>query len=413
MPIEIDSDEVACWLEQFTPSDQSSAQELLSQITFVSADMFLNDMTSTLQGIQRKLGSPVALFAEREIASRGNTPPPLYKFQRSGVRRSDGAGSIPFRTSKEKKETGSEGIVANLITGLARSNRDLFLDHPSMNQIREKKPRHFILVADFIGSGKRAYRYLEAAWRTPSIVSWMSYGLVRFLVVTYSATEEGEELLQSHRCSPSVNSIFGCPRLSLLPTNQRNELVKLCEKYSPPPSASFTALGYHNTGSLISFAHGMPNNAPLVLHVKSKEWEPIFRSRSTRNVTITDGRTAKEKIESMAFNFADKRFIESICVSNSDLKKYSNILVLVALKRPPRSVRIVSARTGLPIKAVYSIIFRAKNEQLLTEDLRLTDAGHREIGHFRRKKRYISTLAQGDDSYYYPTMLRSPIDAFR
>lgn len=414
MTIDLNTPKIEKWLEQFNPADKPSALGLLESIVFVTADHLQQGLTQLLHEVAEGDSSPIALFAERHLPGRKGIPFPLYKHKRRKVRRAVGAGPRPVVSEHNYAHaTGSEGLIATLITGVKRDRRDKFLDHPSPDEVRKRKPRRFIIVTDFIGSGNRVRRYLEAAWRTPSIVSWASYRKVRFEVVAYSGTATGIKHVEKHSFRPTVHVVIGCPSLLHLSGPIRDRLVKLCKDYCPTkPKGEMTELGYGNTGALLVFAHGAPNNTPLILHSSAPKWSPLFRSRSTVNLYSSEAEKAEDRIDKTLLNLGEIQLSKVSALRRTDPSTRQTILVLAALKRRPRSLNDASARTGLPLKVVASTVRRAKHAGFLTEELRLTDAAFNEFAYLR-KLTPPRKIDEGDDTDYYPSMLRPPVKAFR
>ena len=417
MLIDLNTPIAGTWLLQFKPADQSSALELLESVDFVTANQFQQGLTQLLLEVAEEDSLPVALFTEREMPrQQDGAPVPLYEHKQGSVRRAVGAGPKPVvYDNPDSHETGSEGLIANIITGIRKHcERGKILDHPSPDEVRKRRPRRFVIVTDIIGSGNRVREYLEAAWRTPSIVSWASYRLVRFEVVAYSGTEPGIEHVKNHSSHPAVHIVKGCPTISLLPSLNRGRLIKLCEDYCPrEPRKEMTALGYKDTGALLVFAHGAPNNTPLLLHAASKRWHPLFRARSTINVYTGEPEQPEDWTDRTLLYLGETQLSKAGTLQHVDPPTQETILVLAALKRRPRNMRVASARTGLSLKVVYAAISRAMSAGFLTDDLRLTDAAYRELSYLRKSNKTMQEIDEGNNSYYYPSMLRPPIEAFR
>src|SRR5687768_11063137 len=210
-----ETDDAIKWLRQFAVPDQSTMLALLDAIVLVSRDEFFERLRQRVLSAAAGVDGIVGLYAEREIRKRHGVPNRLFgeKFIRK-VRRAVGPGPKPVQPSRTlNPEVGSEALVAYLITQLCRAGRDKFRSHPGPDQIRRESIRAFFLISDFIGSGSRVTAYLDAAWRTASVKSWRSLGLMRFEVIAYSATELGLRRIQAHRSKPKVSIVVPCPTL--------------------------------------------------------------------------------------------------------------------------------------------------------------------------------------------------------
>jgi hypothetical protein len=116
-----------------------------------------------------------------------------------------------------------------------------------------------LLVTDFIGTGKQASTYIEAAWRIWSVKSWCSRRQFRFEVVAYSGTEKGCSEVRHHAASPEVRIVTPCPTIETVFDPVRAKRIKdLCERHDPVSRDPIASLGYGGVGALLAFAHGCP-----------------------------------------------------------------------------------------------------------------------------------------------------------
>lgn len=271
------------WLGQFEPEDQPVAVALLRAMTLVSRDAFAEGLRALLLARLDQGEGPIGVYVEREVRHRHGVPFRLFKETKTKVRRAHGVGPPPVQSTKAyDADVGSEGLVAQLVSEVCRTHSRQVFNHPGPDAIRKHHIRRFVLVTDFIGSGKRATTYLQAAWRVRSVRSWWSGRAtkgVSFEVVAYAATRSGRETVESHHSRPKVSVVIGCPTIDTeFPTG---DVRKLCVKYSPVPPSVMAPTGYAQGGALIAFAHGVPNNAPLILHKRGSGWAPLFPARVT------------------------------------------------------------------------------------------------------------------------------------
>ena len=153
-------------MRQFRTDDQMYAAALLDEIVLVSNQEFIDKLRDCILAQVRPDKTPIGLYAEREIRKHNGVPERLFKEEKGKVKRAIGAGPLPVKpTHAYDHAVGSEGLVASLITQICRRRPAIFLNHPSPYKIRQRRVRSFFLVSDFIGSGKRAWDYLQAAWR--------------------------------------------------------------------------------------------------------------------------------------------------------------------------------------------------------------------------------------------------------
>lgn len=307
-----------------------------------------------------------------------------------------------------KHETGSEGLIATLITSLTRKHHARFLDHPGPNAIRKKRVRRFFLVADFIGTGQRATRYLDAAWRSASVRSWVSGKFLAFEVICFSATQEGIARIEAHPCHPKVYQVEAPPTLEAFTPFEGRRLIQLCRDYGPRDSeTSIPPLGYGDVGALIAFAHGMPNNAPRLLFVKGKKWAPLFAARVTGADVGLSG-NSEEIVRARLRRLRETRLAQFELRRYRDLEKYISPLVLSALKRRPRTAEVVSSRTGLSVSEVWAVLERVRAAGWIDQNNRLLPKAWAELRYLRKQGAYKRDIGLPAKSIYVPKDLRAP-----
>jgi hypothetical protein len=411
MPIDSTSPRVIDWLAQFELEDQPIAARMLSEVLIVDANELVAGLRALILGIAEKALGPLALYTERHIRRQHGIPDRLFTESRRSPRRAFGNGPAPVPAGRPyARETGSEGLIATLITGLVRSKPDLFLDHPGPDQIRSRKVRQYVVVTDFIGSGHRARDNLEAAWKVASFKSWHSYGLLRFTVAAYSGTSQGVRLAEAHRSRPSIQLRRGCPTVNELESPMRGKVLDLCSRYGPKPkSDDWTALGYGGSGALIAFDHGMPNNAPLMFHIKTRRWVPLFPSRSASLLTEAKRTSARaDEIDRALKRLREKRLASAHRFVGMLEYDQERILLLTALKRRPRTPLALSARTGLTLAEVQALIRQAQEHGHVDARLRLTPAAFETLHYLKTVDSSRPSLPETNEAPYCPLSLRSP-----
>ena len=269
-----------------------------------------------------------------------------------------------------------------------------------------------MLVTDYIGSGKRAWTYLEAAWRVRSVRSWWSArankGLT-FEVIAYAASPAGRSRVEAHPSQPKVRVAISCPTIrSAFGDDKRVEIRTLCTKYSP--IKDLDPLGFGSVGALIAFAHGVPNNAPPILFKRSTIWTPLFPARTTSATRLEFAADDNdiEAIRSRLLSMRQKRLASSNWIGSTNRHAKTVLMVMAALSQRPRHVEAVSARTGLTIIEVEQALRRALSHGWIDGRYRLTDDGRQQLIHARKQEQAISPLPQEPEEFYYPTSLRAP-----
>jgi hypothetical protein len=408
----IDTRRVADWVQQFDPADRPTATRLVEAITLVNLDYFFSGVrTRALQEAATARG-PVGLYVEREIRKWRGEPNRLFKEKkRRGRITAYGAGPRPVQPARTiNPEVGSEGLLAWLATEICREHPTQFISHPGPDQIRAEHISTFLLLTDFIGSGRRASTYLSAAWRVASVRSWHSGGFLRFRVVAYSGTEEGCRVVSRHQASPRLSLVTPCPTIrSTFNVTEAATIEAICLRYDPDGPDPVESLGYAGTGALIVFAHGCPNNAPRLLHRgRPGRWTPIFPERVTAGsrATFAAHRTYNDTTERLQ-SMGQQRLAESVRLSALPDDGKAMVLLLAALARGPRLDEAVASRTGLTLVEVEHLLRTAVIFGWIDHRRRLTDAGHGQLEHVRTRPRSNAALLPEEDMSYFPRSLRA------
>mgnify|MGYP001159919466 CR=1 FL=1 len=419
LKIDQTTDGVIGFLSQFSEADQSLASDLLNEVDLIAADELTAGLTSLIRHRAQQAAGLVGLYAEKEVRQQTHggkrRPDRLYPEKyRSRKWRAYGNDVVPVPAGHaRKRDIGSEGLVASLISSLCRAEPTQFHNHPGPDRIREQPNpvRVHLLVTDFIGSGQRAFLNLEAAWRVRSVKSWHSRKHLKFEVVAFSGTESGIQTVEKHPSQPVVSVVQGCPTLFMVDYEKRRKLIDLCQRYGPPSGIDgYTRLGFGNSGCLLAFDHGAPNNMPRLFHALGPSWEPLFVGRSTarlRNGKLVE--TQYQKLRSRLERLREKSLATSARLSGVPENQQAMVAVLAALKRTPRHPTAVSARIGLSVAECERIMERARADGFLGKGDRPTQSAYAEFAYLRTRKRPEPNILKTNESPYFPSQLRPPV----
>jgi hypothetical protein len=394
------------WLSNFDPSDRATAALLIDRLMLVSASDFTSAMFGLLSqavGRQGVTGLPLALYAEREVEMVVGDVKPIFPGSETG--RAQGDGVPPVLVDPLMQDVGSEGILAALISKFCKANSSSAISHPGPDQLRATKARRIVLVTDFIGSGNRVYQMLDAFSKVASIQSWRSYKLISFEVICYSATEYGFATVKRHPLAPLVTMHVACPVVDEAFEGAELGAVKLlCKNY---PKRSRFPFGFNRTGSLIAFSHGIPNNAPSILHSSSSGWKPLFVGRSTLSASLDAVADSTELIAQNSKRVLGIRNARSVLAQSEGELWAHSMLVLDAVRTGFRTPARVSARTQIPMSRTEEIFALALTAGWLTLKSSLTSLGRRELAHLKRRNVLTDVLASKPDTMYFPNQLRA------
>jgi hypothetical protein len=400
------------WLEHFQAFDRLTAENLLNGVTWISAFEFTKALRANIKDKAKELNGPIGLFIEREIPKNQHGVHPFYK-QRRKPKSAYGAAKQPIESRKYSNyEIGSEGVIATLATEIKREQRDKFFLQPTVNQIREKKIENFFILTDTIGSGSQISNYLDSLWKVATIKSLHSFKKLNFFVIAYTTTPNGIKKIKSHKTRPSVIYSIPCPTIdSVFNKNESEEIKRFCEKYYLKQNdKNYGPLGYENCGTLIAYAHGIPNNSPLVLHKKSKKKiPPLFQSRvigktkEELNTGALEVDHSKILLRNKQLRLSTSKWLDK---ANNEAKNF--IVVLASLNITPRSALAISKRTSIKIDDVEKHLNLAKECEWVAQSGRLTDHGVKQLDYIKKVIKTRKKLVWEIDMGYYPQSLRVP-----
>lgn len=315
-------------------------------------------------------------------------------------------GIQPVVADPKRQSIGSEGIVASLISKFCAAHRDTALSHPGPDDLREKRARRIVLVTDFIGSGRRMERMLDAFWKVATIRSWASYKLIEFEVVCYSATDWGQSNVRRHRTKPKVRVFAACPTLQeAFRGPDLREIEELCRKY---PKKSRDWMGFGGMGSLIAFSHGIPNNAPQIFHSSRGGWCPLFVGRSTQMTDLNAVADTAEEIAEKSKALLGVRNAQHVLSTVQGEEWTYTMMVLLTVRGGARSPMTISSRTRVPLESVTQVLTLASTAGWLSPNMRLTTMGRRELRSLLRWGGNAKELAFPNSELYFPKQLRAP-----
>ena len=185
------------WLAQFPPQDRAVATDLVLGLRFVRRKTFSDWVRHSLTTLDPSIKT--AVYAVRKL---------------NGDRTIWADGKNGALLPRPAKSLGSEDSALALLSDAKRLNPHL-LDSPSLCELRKQQVRTVVLLDDVIGSGRRIAKFANAMLAHPTFLSWWSYGLVRFHVMSYVRDRSSEQriikgltgsdhVIRKHRVSEKV-----------------------------------------------------------------------------------------------------------------------------------------------------------------------------------------------------------------
>jgi hypothetical protein len=350
--------EIQGWLSQFNSYDIFTAKSLLSHLLFISRDDYSQWLIDKLDSYTSTL---CAVYAVRKFSKQAKC---LWKSN----------GSVQPRPAQTQ---GSEDLVASVIANANRQYNNCFIDHPSLQMLREKKIHHIILIDDSIGSGKRIADFIDLMINNKTFLSWWSYGFITISIISYARTIQSEKYIlgrlvgsdhgiREHRKSDKLkfdcNIVYDALDISYRWGSNSQEVLSLCNNNRKIVKDRRKGFG-GVMGNLI-FYHSVPNNIPGMLYSTSRSWKPLFPNRSLPEWMPR----LLEKSDSQQGN-NENGVGYKIHISNEV------IFLLQNIKKGIRTKASLSRRMDCDIDITQDLINQALKAGFITEQLRLTKTG--------------------------------------
>ena len=343
----------------------------------------------------------VALFATREFE------PTAPFFQENG-RHIDAVA--------EGNDLGSEARVAALIRNLCRAEPEKYLNHPTIEDMRDARCRGLFLVDDFIGTGERTTEFLASMWLSPTLRSWRSLHLLSIHAIAYSATTNGRRRLEKIPGKPKISLQRDSPTFDDMPWPRpvRRKMLALINHYGARTSCPDLAMGYGQYATALVFEHGCPDNCPAILWAPRTEtvnWEPLFPQRSVLppEASAFPPEIARRDPIMVMIQAGQERLAKSGALSGRGPIGPMVLMVMGLAAKGIRSRAALAHATGLSVLECGQLLDRCVQWGLLTPTLRLTPAGVAELTYARQSASLPRKVPlRGLDSYY-PQQLRRPV----
>jgi hypothetical protein len=187
------------WLAQFEAADEEVASRLVNSLTLISQSLFDRTLDRLIRQTKDGIKGYIALFAARELKKNNKTD-----FVNSLVSTDP---KISMDAVARGSDLGSEARVAATIRSICKSSPDIFINHPTVEQMRKRQCDAIVVIDDILGSGNRAVEFIDALWESRSIRSWLSRDNFQFIVITGQCQVLGldqERLLARRRLDSSV-----------------------------------------------------------------------------------------------------------------------------------------------------------------------------------------------------------------
>ena len=305
---------------------------------------------------------------------------------------------------------GVEIKTTNIIRGLCSSNSKKYLNHPTLESLRENRSDAIVFVDDFIGSGNRVRDFLDSFWLERTIVSWLSGKQIKFYVVTYSGTEEGISHTGKHKSKPQIHIHRDAPKFNSFSWNnyKKENIKELCREHGSIINKKRENVWSNYKEEMVTmvFDHGRPDNTPAIL------WESDFRGSDWSG--LFPNHTISSSVISIFPPEIVKGYPVQVLQENEQWKQVNSggllrkmiLLVLDLISKGQRKSSTISCVTGLDIKNCEYLIRECIEWSFITAQRRITCKGLDKLNATRKLRTRQSFRFDRGTDYYYPKQLR-------
>lgn len=354
------SPEILSWLSQFDDSKRKTAISLLSQLRFVTRDVYSAWLLDKLTPAQ--FGKKSAIYAVRKF------PDDQSAFW-------DDKGEVINRPSISQ---GSEDFVYSLVANAVRDHRTTFFDHPSLGALKDEQIHDIVLIDDSIGSGNRVSGFIKSMMISKTLKSWSSFGLIKICIIAFARTKESEKYIISntlgsdharrkYRKSSKFTFVSKIVYSKESLVNrwgvQWQNILELCD--SETKVNKKWRRGFGRVMGNIVFYHSVPNNIPGVLFCNGSRWKQLMARSGTpqwlRTLLDSPRKPGKDKSSSVS------SFTSSV--------PGEIIQLLLLVKRGVRNSYSLALRMDCEHCIIRGMLERVAATGLVTNKTRLTEAG--------------------------------------
>ncbi|MFZ4263650.1 phosphoribosyltransferase-like protein [Sphingobacterium sp. HJSM2_6] len=368
------------WLENFEEYEIKDFINLLSLFEFIPFNEFMFRIDLLFSKISKEVNVKDKIL--------------IYPYGKVG--KSGTLVTYPFRNTNSFKNRGGDEF--NIIT------------HDYNKFKRIDRIRNVIFLDDFIGSGDtfiKAYNDIE-------FQKWIkSVDKPKIFLLTTVIMENA--FVKIKKQCPEVKIISEVRKDINLISNKSNflfhdnkKLNSLINYYGSKINKN-EPMGYGNTGALISFFHGTPNNTLPIFWQTNKGWKPLFPRFAS--VRMEEARLLKKNIlyylslfDKIKFDLLRHKYIskEEFHEENFSLakfnQKYYEEIALIYLAYRNLDIYMICQILGLTRDELNIIYIRAKNLGLFNYRFQLTSKAINIIKLIENRKKKDSIRKINDDT---------------
>ena len=359
------------FVDQVDDDDFSVINNIAAEMQYISTSNVRTFMQSEIEKIAQETNRPIAMFAVRELDDIDK-----------GTNYFDNPQAIT-------NDIGSEAICAHLIRNLSLQNKDQYLSHPKLDQMRKAQCHNICLLDDCSGSGKRLLKFLEHLEQHKSYRSLLNYKKLKITIICHSITEKAKSKLKKLPRQINIRHEIYSKTIDTIDLGVSKTKVKeILNKYGGRTKSTSMSRGYKKISSLTIYDYRCPNTVPSMFWSDGPSWNSLFTNRTPPSE------------------------MHSIFSSTNMLVRRGNygkklLLILSLLKENRAKLSNLSHSTGLNVTELNRNLLILRKFDFIDSNNFLTNRGRAELKNVSRNRYDIYLVPDLGQENYYPKKLRS------
>lgn len=395
------------WLGNFHRADVATATLLIDSLRVLGLSTLQNKLQQLLDEAAEtgSIELPAFVVPERNLAHFGIAEPD----RATAVAWRDFLPGAPLSVTP-----GSDGFVGMVLRDYARADRSRkpisdrwIAADADIETLRTARCRSVVILTDFVGTGAQAEAFAGAIARNRTVRSWRSLHLVAVHVAAVAGQQSGVERLRNSRYVDAVHVIESAPTIwtKLPDTHLQDAVVNLCRTYSLKRSR---ALGYGESGGLLTTERNAPNNLPSVFIQQTRNWKALFADRKVprRFVEELGDYRPSEHLEALAERIGQLRLGRNERLQSMRQSSRNLLSALTLASDAAVDPLVLAESIGIDVQEADAYLGTLRDWGLVNDSGRITDEGRRELAEHKRGRRRTTAYLQGSSEPYYPLGLR-------
>jgi hypothetical protein len=395
------------WLSNFHRADVDTATLLIDSLRVLG----LSTLRTKLQQLLDEAADtgsielPAFVVPERNLAYFGIAEPD----RATAVAWRDFLPGAPLSVTP-----GSDGFVGMVLRDYARADGSRILSagpwiaaDADIETLRATRCRSIVILTDFVGTGQQAEAFAGTIARNRTVNSWRSLHLVAVHVAAVAGQQSGVARLLESRYVDEVHVIESAPTIwtKFPDTDLQGAIVDLCCTYGLKRN---WALGYGDSGGLLTTERNAPDNLPSVFIHQTQSWKALFADRKVprRFVEELGDYQPSEHLEALAERVGQLRLGRNERLQSMRQSSRTLLSALTMAGEAAVGPLALAESAGIDVQDADAYLGTLRNWGFVDDSGRITSDGRRELAEHKRGRRRTTAYLQGSSKPYYPLGLR-------